>query len=184
MSTLVRARATAGFSLIELLVAVTLAGVVSCAGWAWCWSTTGACARSRDRLEASSSLAFVRRLTTAELHAAACLVNTPSCSCTAHSLVCAVPASDGRSLQLVSYAWDEHRGVVWRKASGSHLVEGATRFDVVYADDACVPAQCGPDGRLTASGLISVRRVEFALTVAVGGQTVTERWQVGLSPPP
>jgi len=175
-----RLRTTAAFSLIELLIAVTLAGVVSCAGWAWCWSSTGVCARSRDRLEASSSLAFVRRLATTELHGAACLLNTPSCSCTGHSLVCAVPASDGRSLQLVSYAWDEHRGVVWRKAPGSHLVEGATRFDVAYSDDANHPVACGSDGRLTVTGLASVRCVEFTLTVAVGALTVTERWRVGL----
>jgi len=177
-----RLRATAAFSLVELLVAVALAGVVSCAGWAWCWSSTGVCARSGDRLDAQSSLAFVRRITTAELHVASCLVNSPSCSCTGHSIVCAVPAADGRSLQLVSYVWDEHRGVVWRKASGSHLVEGAIRFDVAYRDDANGNIVCGPDGRLTTAGLAAVRRVDFALTVIVGTQTVTERWRVGLGP--
>jgi len=169
-----------GFSLIELLVAVALAGVVTCAGWSWCWSVSRSCANARDRLEALSSIGFVRRLTTRELSAATRLLNTPSCSCTNNGLAFAVPTPDGRGLQEVTYGWNAARGIVWRKASGSHLVEGATRFDVCYADQAGRGLACGSDGRLDEAARPAVRTVELTLTVVVGRQAVTRRWRVAL----
>ena len=174
------AERSSGSSLIELLVAVALAGVVTCAGWSWCWSVSRSCANARDRLEALSSIGFVRRLTTRELSAATGLLDTPSCSCTNSSLGFVVPTPDARGRQVVTYGWNAGRGVVWRKASGSHLVEGATRFEVGYADQAGHGLACGSDGRLDEAARNAVRTVELTLTVVVGRQAVTRRWLVAL----
>ncbi len=94
-ATVAQPRDAAGFSLVELLVAVVVAGVVLTAGWAWCWSMSGSCAAACDRLDASSSVAFTRRLTSAELGECLGLVATSSCRCSTTSIAFAVPASDG-----------------------------------------------------------------------------------------
>ena len=69
-------RREAGFSLVELLVATAVAAVVLTGGWAWCWSVCGSCAAGSGRLDAGSSLAFARRLTTSELRQCEGLVTT------------------------------------------------------------------------------------------------------------
>lgn len=175
-----RRPAACGFGLLELMIAVAIGGVVLAAGWAWCWSTTGACARVGNRADAATSIAFVRRLTSIEVGGAVRLVDVPDCGCGDHSVTVALSTIDARSLQLVSYAWDSRRGVVWRKASGSHLTEGAREFAVTYYDGDGEVVLVPSAGRLTGDGLAVVRQVGFRLSVAVGGQVVSDAWRVAL----
>ena len=140
-------RPTAGFSLVELLVASAVASVVLAAGWVWCWSVSGSCAARCERLDACSSLAFARRLSTTELGQCDGLVTAPDARCSASSIAFLVPSGDGATTELVTYVWDASRRVLWRKASGSHLAEGVDDFSIAYFDDQgrMLPVAAGGD---------------------------------------
>jgi len=172
----------AAFSLVELLVAMAIAGVVLTAGWAWCWSMSGSSAAACARLDASSSLAFTRRLTSAELGECLGLVSSPSCACSARSVAFAVPAADGGT-ELVTYVYDPARRVLWRKSPGAHLAEGVDAFSVTYRDAQARLLACDQSGRLPPATLPLVRRVDLTVTVRCGAQTALASWQVPLRCP-
>ena len=170
----------AGFSLIELLVAVSVAGVVLAAGWGWCWTATTSCARGADLCDARSSLSFVERLTTAELRSAICLVQAPDVACTSRSVGFVVPSDDGLTMDVVTYVWDPGREVLWRKASGSHLAEGVAGFAIAYyaAGDRLLPLGAG--AALAPADLAAVRRVSIDARVTCGRESAAASWQVRL----
>ena len=89
--------------------------------------------REQRRLEADTSLAFVERLTTAELRRAALFLDSPSPGCSDHGVSFVVAGDDGTT-DTVTYVWNPATRVLWRKASGSHLVSGVTAFTVGYLD--------------------------------------------------
>jgi len=177
-----RPRGVAGFSLVELLVAVAIAGVVLTAGWAWCWSVSGSSAAACARLDAASAVAFTQRLTTAELEECLGLVAASSCRCSATSIAFVVPASDGDT-ELVTYVFDPGRRALWRKSPSAHLVEGADTFAVVYRDADSRILTCDASGGLPAAALPLVRRVDLTITVRCGAQTAFASWQVPLRCP-
>jgi len=177
-----RPRRVAGFSLVELLVAVAVAGVVLAAGWAWCWSMSGSSAAACARLDAASSVAFTRRLTTAELGECLGLVAASSGRCSATSIAFVVPASDGDT-ELVTYVFDPARRVLWRKSPSAHLAEGVDAFAVVYRDADSQVLPCDASGGLPAAALPLVRRVDLTVTVRCGVQTALASWQVPLRCP-
>jgi len=177
-----RARGVAGFSLVELLVAVAVAGVVLTAGWAWCWSLSGSSAAACARLDAASSAAFTQRLTTAELAECLGLVAAPSCRCSATSIAFVVPSGDGHT-ELVTYVFDAARRVLWRKSPSAHLAEGVDAFAVVYRDADARPLSCDASGGLPAAALPLVRRVDLTVTVRCGARTALACWQVPLRCP-
>jgi prepilin-type N-terminal cleavage/methylation domain-containing protein len=176
-------RRKAGFSLIELLVATSVAVVVLSGGWAWCWSVSRSCAVGSERLDAGSSIAFARRLSTSELSHCVALVTTPAAGCSATSIAFAVPSADGPSTELVTYVWDAGRRVLWRKAPGSHLAEAVDEFSIAYYDDHGEPLPLAPGAELSAAGLALVRRVELRMAVRCASQTAGASWQVCLRCP-
>jgi len=177
-------RCQAGFSLLELLVATAIAGVVLAGGWAWCWSVSSSCAAGAERLDAASSLAFARRLSANELRGSEGLVATSGAGCTATAISFIVPAASGPAPELITYVWDAGRRVLWRKAPGSHVAEGVDSFSVSYFDDQdrLVPPASG--GALSTSELSRVRLVELSAVVSCGRQTASASWWVCLRDSP
>jgi prepilin-type N-terminal cleavage/methylation domain-containing protein len=175
-------RRGAGFSLIELLVATSVAAVVLTGGWAWCWTVSRSCAAGSERLDAGSSIAFARRLSTSELDQCAGLVTTPDARCSATSIAFIVPSGDGAT-ELVTYVWDAGRRVLWRKASGSHLAEGVDDFSITYFDDQGRTLPIAPGAEPPMADLALVRRVELRLVVRCAAQTASASWQVCLRCP-
>jgi prepilin-type N-terminal cleavage/methylation domain-containing protein len=170
----------AGFSLVELLVATAAAAVVLTGGWAWCWSLNRSCASASERLDAGSSLAFARRLSTSELGQCVGLVAAPSVRCSATSIAFLIPSGDGATTELVTYVWDAGRRVLWRKASGSHLAEGVDNLAIAYFDDGGRELPVASGGNLPDDELSAVRRVQLSLIVRCADQTASATWQVSL----
>ena len=178
------AQATAGFSLVELLVATAVAGVILLSGWAWCWSMSGSCAARSERFDARSSLAFARRLSTCELGQCDGLVTTSSTRCSPTSIAFVVPSGDGATTELITYVWDAGRRVLWRKASGSHLAEGVDDFSITYFDGRGRTLPCAAGAGLSTADLPLVRRVELRAVIRCAAQTASASWQVSLPCPP
>jgi prepilin-type N-terminal cleavage/methylation domain-containing protein len=176
----VRPRAARGFSLIELLVATAITAVILTAGWAWCWSLSGWCATSSERLDAASSLSFARRLTSAELGECRELLADQAVRCSASSIAFVVPSDDGP--EAVTYSYDAARRVLWRKASSSHIAEGVEDFSITYFDAQGRTLGPAPGGALPSADLALVRRVALRATIRCASQTRQASWQVCLAP--
>lgn len=173
-------RTPAGFSLLELLIATTVATVVLAAGWAWCWSLSGSCAAGSARLDAGSSLAFVQRLSTGELGQCDGLVTASDAGCSATSIAFIVPSGEGPTTELITYVWDPGRRVLWRKSPGSHLAEGVDDFAIAYFDYQGHELPVATGGGLTGAELPLVRRVKLSAVVDCAAQTASASWQVSL----
>lgn len=183
LSAPVGARSTPGFSLVELLVATTVTAIILAGGWAWCWSVSRSCAVAGERADAASSLAFARRLTSAELGECQGLVSSQGARCSVSGIAFAVPSGAGAGAELVTYVYDPGRRVLWRKASSSHLAEGVEEFSITYFDAQGRALPPAPGGALPDSSLPLVRRVELAVVVRCASQTTRASWQVCLPCP-
>lgn len=173
-----RAPAAPGFSLIELLVATAVTAVILTGAWAWCWSLSGWCATSTERLDAASSLAFARRLTSAELGECRALLADQPVRCSASGIAFVVPSDDGP--EAVTYSYDAARRVLWRKASSSHIAEGVDGFSITYFDARGRTLTPAPGGALPDSDLPLVRRVALRVVLRCASQTRQASWQVCL----
>jgi hypothetical protein len=164
------------FTVVELLVACLIGSLALAAAWSWLFTSAAAGGREERRLEAETSLAFVTRLTTAELRRASALLSAPAPGCSVRSVAFVVRHADGTSETIV-YAWNPATRVLWRKASGSHLASGVTAFAIDYFDgvgDAVVPA----GGSLDATELARVRRVRLSIGLACGTGEMEASWDV------
>ncbi len=170
----------AGFGLIELLLATAIAGVVLAGGWAWCWSASSTCAAGAERLDAASSLAFARRLSTTELRQCLALSDSSGAGCSATAISFIVPVASGTGSELITYVWDAGRRVLWRKAPGSHVAEGVDSFAISYLDDQDQVLPLVDGGLLPATELARVHMVELSATIACGRQTMAASWSVNL----
>ena len=173
-----------GFGLVELLVATAIAGVVLAAGWAWCWSVSSSCAAASQRLDAGSSLAFARRLSTNELRSSEGLVATSGAGCTATAISFLAASANGPSPEFITYVWDAGRHVLWRKASGSHIAEGVDSFSISYFDDRGQAVPLAADGALPTAAAARVRMVELSAVVSCARQTANASWWVCLQGSP
>ena len=168
-----RPRSQPGFSLVELLIAASLAGVMLAASWGWLWTTASAARGADARAQDATAQAFGARMLRADL-ARTVALGAPGqgiCGTTRLTLLARDPATGVD--EVISVAWDPRRGVVWRKAAGSYLAEGVTSFAVRYfARDGgeVVPVNdvLGLDARR------SVRRVTVEWTSAAGDVLVAE----------
>jgi prepilin-type N-terminal cleavage/methylation domain-containing protein len=170
----------AGFSLLELIVATAVAGIVLTSAWAWCWTLSASCRAGAERADAASTIAAVRRLTTAELGESLGLVAGAAVPCSATSLAFTVPSTDAAGTDLVTYGYDAGRGVVWRKSPSSHLAESVAAFSVLYLDARGQALSPGAGGDLAAAELPLVRRVVLTVAVRSGAQSTRAGWQVCL----
>lgn len=168
-----QARRVAGFSLAEMVVATALASFMLAMAWPWCLGVAARWSRCAVRADDQTTLASVRRVTTAEVRQAACLLRTPATACSAHSLAFAMRQGD--AMTIVTYVWDQQRRVLWRKAAGSHLAEGVGAFAITYFDSDGHPLTMGQDGDVPDASLSCVRRLRFTVTV---GASEAETWDV------
>ena len=166
-------RKRGGFSLVELLVAASLASALLAAAWGWVWTTSSAARRTDAVAQGATAQAFAARMLRADL--AVCVGLCPPdlgvCGPTALALLVRdVQTGDER---VVKVAWDPGRRVLWRNAAGSYLAEGVASFSVRYFEcdgDEIVPA----DGVLGFEARLRVHRVTLEWTTAAGSTLVAQ----------
>jgi len=166
-----RARSRRGFSLVELLIAVSLASALLAASWGWVWTTASAARRTDARAQGATARAFAARMLRADLAASVglCPPDLGVCGPTTLALLCRDPQVGTE--KVVTIAWDPRRGVLWRNAPGSYLAEGVTSCRVRYF--ACDGGELLPvDGVLGLDARRRVRRVTVEWTTAVGSLCV------------
>ena len=162
-----------GFSLVELLIAASLAGVMLAASWGWLWTTASAARGVDARAQDATAQAFGARMLRADLARSVALGMPDQGVCGATRLTLLVRGPSTGIDEVVIVAWDPRRGVLWRKAAGSYLAEGVKSMAVRYfARDGgeVVPVNdvLGLDARR------SVRRVTVQWTSAAGDVLVAE----------
>ncbi len=166
-----------GFTVIELVVACLVGAIALAAAWSWLFTSSSAASRQNDRLEAATSLAFVRRLSSAELRRAVLFLTSPAPGCSASSVVFVAARADG-STETVSYVWNPASRVLWRKAAGSHLASGVSAFVVDYLDDGGGAIGPADGGALAQAELARVRGVRLSVTIACRDGELTASWRV------
>jgi prepilin-type N-terminal cleavage/methylation domain-containing protein len=171
-------RASPAFSLVEMLISLSLGALLLSGAWSWVWAVTAAGVHTADVVEARTTLAFARRILLADARAAGGLA--PDLPSTSSSLALAVSPrrrADGR----VDVHWDESRGVLWRLAAGCHLADGVDLFHVTYLDAGGEEIACGRDP-LSVEAAESVRGLVIRLRVRAGAGVAEGRWPVWLNP--
>jgi type II secretory pathway pseudopilin PulG len=165
-----------GFTAVELLLACVIAGLALAAAWSWLFSSAAAGGREQRRLEAETSLAFVERLTAAELRRAAQLLASPAPGCSERSVTFIVLDDDGMA-DTVTYVWNPATRVLWRKAPGSHLASDVESFAIGYLDgDGAVVTPAG--GSFSLAELARVRGLRLSLVLSCGKGQVEASWRV------
>jgi type II secretory pathway component PulJ len=162
-----RPRRELGFSLVELLIAASLAGVMLAASWGWLWTTASAARGADHRAQDATAQAFGARMLRADLARSVALGMPDQGVCGATRLTLLVRGPSTGIDEVVIVAWDPRRGVLWRKAAGSYLAEGVESMAVRYfARDGgeIVPV----NGVLGLDARRSVRRVTVEWTSATG----------------
>jgi prepilin-type N-terminal cleavage/methylation domain-containing protein len=176
----VSARRHAGFTLVELLLAASLAVVVLTAAWSWLWTVAAAAHRSGDAAEVASSLAFARRQLLRDAHQATALAAPATgAGCGAHALALQLPGT-AAAPEIVQYAVSASRATLWRKTSSNYVAEGVTRFDVVYLRAAGSEVLPEADGGLSSEDLEAVRVVRVSVAMAAGSAAAAATWSLGL----
>jgi prepilin-type N-terminal cleavage/methylation domain-containing protein len=168
-----------GFSLVELLVVLVAASGLLAAAWGWFWTVNARVDRGTEGAEASTSLAFARRLMLRELRGAASLAapaTGPGCGERSLALVPGAEVPTG----LVQYAWDSARQVLWRATSSGHVADGVTDFCVTYYDDEGRPVEPASGGALGAAQVSVVRSVRMRVALGSGRSTIVGEWTIAL----
>jgi prepilin-type N-terminal cleavage/methylation domain-containing protein len=167
-----------GLTLLEVLVATAIAGLVVAAAFAWLWNVAALAGKADDKAQATTIASAVSRAIAADVRAATIVDDPPvgrdpACSLAlAHDHVDVAP-------EAVLVVWDPSRAVVWRNAPGTYLADHVTRFDVSY--------RLADGRRLTGSemasrDLSSVRVVRIELTVVVGSAVVRRATETTVGP--
>lgn len=173
-----RSVGNAGFSLVELLIAAVLATGLLGASWSWAWNL---CATSRGgdaAMDAVSRVAAARRLLDRDVGVAR-LAPAVAPGCSSECLTLAITHL-GEEPEIVTYRWDAARRVLWRKAPGSHVADGAAAFRLTYMGDDGAPLACAADGGLAPADADRVRALEVSLTVCSARASVTRTWSCSL----
>jgi prepilin-type N-terminal cleavage/methylation domain-containing protein len=168
----------AGFSLIELLVAAAVAGVVLAAAFGWLWNVAAVAARADDRAQAATIAAACVRGIAFEVRQAVSVAPPPPGRDPARALALLHDHPDSAS-EDVLVVWDQSRRVVWRNASGTYLADHVTAMRVAYvlADGRTVPgAGMGP------AEWAAVRGVRVDLAVVVGSAEAERAAVISLGP--
>jgi prepilin-type N-terminal cleavage/methylation domain-containing protein len=174
----VSGRPQAGFSLVEVLIALAIGAWLLAGAWGWLWSATRASAAAADAVEAHTSLAFARRVLLADLRAAAGLSPVAPSGTRSFTLVVSRRRQEDGIVRIV---WDPSRGVLWRVAPSCHLADSVEAFAVSYVDAAGARIPC--DGTLDASRAAAVRGLTIDLRVRVGNAVVRGHWPIRLPAP-
>lgn len=120
------------FTLIELLIAASLTAALLGAAWAWVWATAAAARAADGRAQLATAQGFAARALRADLERCVGLGSPAQgvCGSISVALVCRDPLTGAD--EVVTVAWDAHRGVLWRKAAGSYLAEGVATCTMRY----------------------------------------------------
>ncbi len=172
-------RCPLGLTLVELVVVIALAGVLTSGAWAWLWSMQSAAVGMEDEAEARSGLAYARRTVLADVGAASRVVVGDAVACTPHCLGLQI-VEDGDTPRTVVIQWNEARGTLWRDTPSCHLVGGVEDFQIAYLDQAGCPLTCGAAG-LDAATARAVRGVRIVVQARVRQTLVEQQWQAWLS---
>jgi len=167
---------TAGFTLVELLIAVGLAAWLSAGAWAWVWAVTDVGDGVVDATEAQTALAYARRVIMADARAAEGLA-ADGVNDDAH-VTLRVPVDyrpDGR----VEICWNRRRDTLWRVASRCHLAGNVEWFDVDYVDGDGSSVVSG--GTVPSERLDEVSGLVVSLRIRARGGVVEGRWPVWFS---
>jgi type II secretory pathway component PulJ len=163
-----------GVSLVELLVATVVAGVVLAGSWAWLWSVAAPAHSLDASAQATSAAAFAMRAVTRDLEESTALLTPTACAADRGLLLeHRHPASAPEQVAIV---WDASRRVLWRKTSSTYLADHVTRFAVTYLSPDGDGVRAGSAG----SELAGVARVRVDLTVETAGRAWTRRADVVL----
>ena len=167
-----------GFTLVEVLVAVFIAGLVLSAAYGWLWNVAAFAARTDDAAQAATIASAVSRAIAGDVRAAVSVPAPPVGRDSSRSLALAHDHADVAP-DVVLMVWDPARGVVWRNASGTYLADHVVRFVVSYGL---------ADGRRLAGAEMSprdwegVRVVRVELAVAVGAAVVARSLEATVGP--
>lgn len=120
-----------GYTLVELLVALVVAGVVLSACYGWVWGL-GALARVHDDRAQAGTIAAAAARSIADDVRNAVAVEAPSVTDPSRA-VTLVHDHVGAPREEVTIVWDPGRKVVWRNAPGTYVADHVTTFVIAYA---------------------------------------------------
>jgi prepilin-type N-terminal cleavage/methylation domain-containing protein len=171
-------RADAGFSLVELLVASVIAGIILSASLGWVWSVAALARADDDQAQAATLAAAASRAVCADVHAAVGLVQPPSGRDPAFSL-CLVHDHTAVAPEGVLIVWDPARRVLWRNASGTYLADHVNRFAVRYVLDG---ARQVDGASMGGADWDAVRGVRVEVTTVVGSAAESRSLEIAVGP--
>ncbi len=120
-----------GFTLVEVLVALVVAGIVLSASYGWVWGLGGLARVQDDRAQAGTIAAAAARNIAEDVRAAVA-VRPPSAIDPSRALTLVHDHVDA-AREEVTVVWDPGRKVVWRNAPGTYIADHVTLFVVAYA---------------------------------------------------
>lgn len=167
-----------GLTLVEVMVAVSLAAGLLLAGWAWFFTVSATSRSDAATMEASSRSAFARRLFEADVACARLTTFAPGCGRDQVSLVVTHLAE---APELVVYTYESGRQLVWRKSASCHVIQGVRSFGVEYLDEAGEVIAPEPGGRLAPGDAERATAVRVTLAL-MQGRGVTTTWTASLRP--
>ena len=167
-----------GFTLVEVLVAAAIAGMVLSAAYGWLWNVGAFATRTDDAAQAATIASAVSRAIAGDVRAAVTVATPPAGRDSSRSLAL---AHDHVAVapEAVLIVWDPARAVVWRNASGTYLADHVTRFVVIYG--------CADGRRLAGAEMLprdweGVRVVRVELVVVVGAAAVARTIETAVGP--
>ena len=166
----------AGFTLVEVLVAAVVTGVVLAASYGWLWSVAALARRTDDRVQATTLADAAARGIEGDVHASIGVAPPPAGRDAALSLAL-IHHHPGMAPESVLIVWDAARRVVWRNASGTYIADHVSSFGVEYRlrDGRLVPGAEMTDGEWT---IVTAVCVELAANV--GSAVVGRRFETSV----
>jgi prepilin-type N-terminal cleavage/methylation domain-containing protein len=171
-------RHDAGFSLVELLVAAVIAGIVLSASLGWVWSVAALARADDDKAQAATLVAAASRAVIADVRAAVGVRQPPVGRDPSLSLLFVHdhPATAAEAVLLV---WDPARQVLWRNASGTYVADHVSHFSVRYVLDG---ARLVDGAAMGGADWDAVRAVQVQVTTVVGSATQSRSLEIALGP--
>ena len=167
-----------GFTLVEVLVAAAITGLVLSAAYGWLWNVAAFAARTDDAAQAATIASAVSRAIACDVRAAVSVGEPPAGRDPSRSFALAHDHVDAGPEEVL-IVWDPARGVVWRNASGTYLADHVARFVVSY-DLADGRRLAGAEMASGDWGGVRVVRVELA--VGVGAEVVARSLETAVGP--
>lgn len=167
-----------GFSLVELLVAMVVAGTVLSAAYGWLWSVGASARLHDDRAQAGTIAAAAARSIAADVHAALAVAAPGPAYPQARALVL-VHDHAQTAQEIVTIVWDPARRVVWRNASGTYVADHVSGFEIAYdlADGSHLTAAA-----MTPALWSQVRAVRVTVSTSIGERSESRSLCVRVGP--